>query len=170
MSSSSVVYHLVPTSNHNRPALQRHRAPVVYHLVPTSNHNQRPPRKLVNFVVYHLVPTSNHNTNLLPLFLMTLFIILFLHQTTTMCFFCTAEIGCLSSCSYIKPQHVVNSSLHYSVVYHLVPTSNHNYEARYLSRQSVVYHLVPTSNHNLAETCTIVIMLFIILFLHQTTT
>ena len=80
---SYVVYHLVPTSNHNqsvqngvigsvvyhlvsyikpqRSPLLSFRLSVVYHLVPTSNHNHR--RHLVSSckVVYHLVPTSNHN-------------------------------------------------------------------------------------------------------------
>ena len=99
---------------------------VVYHLVPTSNHNQSPPRKLVYFVVYHLVPTSNHNLPLgcktpqqlfIILFLhqtttsqkrlftaSALFIILFLHQTTTEFDGLGYQAGCLSSCSYIKPQ------------------------------------------------------------------
>ena len=34
---------------------------VVYHLVPTSNHNLEVDCKAIRHVVYHLVPTSNHN-------------------------------------------------------------------------------------------------------------
>ena len=62
----------------------------------------------------------------LTLFIFWLFIILFLHQTTTadqnrISIFC-----CLSSCSYIKPQLATTNNFTFYVVYHLVPTSNHN--------------------------------------------
>ena len=57
-------------------------------------------------------------------------------------------LGCLSSCSYIKPQPVGVLSGHVHVVYHLVPTSNHNS----YGRKRTYFRL------------------FIILFLHQTTT
>ena len=56
-------------------------------------------------VVYHLVPTSNHNAWRVSFAERLLFIILFLHQTTTYVIFCFTNPSCLSSCSYIKPQH-----------------------------------------------------------------
>ena len=56
---------------------------VVYHLVPTSNHNSILFNKYDGKVVYHLVPTSNHNYYGAMIEKMKLFIILFLHQTTT---------------------------------------------------------------------------------------
>ena len=143
-----VVYHLVPTSNHNEPRLYRDPRQVVYHLVPTSNHNQSPPRKLVYL----------------------LFIILFLHQTTTRRFLRRTGWCCLSSCSYIKPQQQFPALLMILVVYHLVPTSNHNEDTEEDTEYRVVYHLVPTSNHNDRPCLMIVSRLFIILFLHQTTT
>ena len=99
-------------------------------------------------VVYHLVPTSNHNCSLLADSVRKLFIILFLHQTTTMEVARLALAGCLSSCSYIKPQHRWQSLFCKRVVYHLVPTSNHNDGASSYRGRVVVYHLVPTSNHN----------------------
>ena len=165
-------------------------------------------------VVYHLVPTSNHNSvSLISLFFLlfiilflhqtttqggfikeiaVLFIILFLHQTTTIVagryiktcclsscsyikpqpvsYAILIEVSCLSSCSYIKPQRLQAlektidgclSSCSYikpqpsspprklvNVVYHLVPTSNHNSDYWLNNMQKVVYHLVPTSNHN----------------------
>ena len=55
-----------------------------------------------------------------------LFIILFLHQTTTEIATEKSTISCLSSCSYIKPQRRGVYVEHDTVVYHLVPTSNHN--------------------------------------------
>ena len=100
---------------------------VVYHLVPTSNHNGNAKRNLKAQVVYHLVPTSNHNSH----------------------------------------HGLFDVS---RVVYHLVPTSNHNYISSYISCLSVVYHLVPTSNHNREFDTSMYSELFIILFLHQTTT
>ena len=102
----------------------------------------------VGRVVYHLVPTSNHNSTLLPIFAVALFIILFLHQTTTSSTMRHGLKRCLSSCSYIKPQPL---------------SSRTKYRGRCLSScsyikpqrsnilcllLSVVYHLVPTSNHN----------------------
>ena len=77
-----------------------------------------------------------------------LFIILFLHQTTTQKRYRIQNTGCLSSCSYIKPQQYRRDTEYRIVVYHLVPTSNHNHEA----------------------VCSFFLWLFIILFLHQTTT
>ena len=78
-----VVYHLVPTSNHNYPGVFMTSQMVVYHLVPTSNHNLPLFHLLGLPVVYHLVPTSNHNVFLFSFSTKKLFIILFLHQTTT---------------------------------------------------------------------------------------
>ena len=164
-----VVYHLVPTSNHN--SIDRNtKGQLLFiilflHQTTTSVLRVRRKRgclsscsyikpqlrtefKNIHFVVYHLVPTSNHNTELNHSLNNTLFIILFLHQTTTMSIVRFFLSCCLSSCSYIKPQppfYVRSGAL---VVYHLVPTSNHNNELRFVIGLSVVYHLVPTSNHN----------------------
>ena len=121
-----------------------------------------------------------------------LFIILFLHQTTTRnidyfsstsclssCSYIKPQLisdaerknnGCLSSCSYIKPQPSTETASLGSVVYHLVPTSNHNSLFSYFFTPFVVYHLVPTSNHNCIYFVLFYFKLFIILFLHQTTT
>ena len=170
---------------------------------------------IVRTVVYHLVPTSNHNSTLVPNLANQLFIILFLHQTTTKRIASLTNLGCLSSCSYIKPQlptilvgtqlcclsscsyikpqpgplarlthlrclsscsyikpqpaasdpgtlqrclsscsyikpqHGNHRTRNVPVVYHLVPTSNHNRAVQCCFKVAVVYHLVPTSNHNL---------------------
>ena len=104
---------------------------------------------IVRTVVYHLVPTSNHNSTLVPNLANQLFIILFLHQTTTKRIASLTNLGCLSSCSYIKPQHHNQKRRHAEVVYHLVPTSNHNCPPSWWAHNFVVYHLVPTSNHNM---------------------
>ena len=101
---ASVVYHLVPTSNHNHKRIIIRFRGVVYHLVPTSNHNIRVSSSRANRVVYHLVPTSNHNNGCKCSNKYSLFIILFLHQTTTELLLLRDTFRCLSSCSYIKPQ------------------------------------------------------------------
>ena len=211
----AVVYHLVPTSNHNYDASQRAILGVVYHLVPTSNHNlvvrmhlcqdsclsscsYIKPQRFCNVLITHsrclsscsyikpqhaaieksntisclsscsyikpqLLTVNRHSPHrclsscsyIKPqlvdadLYLWwLLFIILFLHQTTTLSFRVQHFLCCLSSCSYIKPQPRTMMEETREVVYHLVPTSNHNHRLRPHRRPQ----------------------LFIILFLHQTTT
>ena len=231
-----VVYHLVPTSNHNWLPAVLSVWVVVYHLVPTSNHNWRilwliayklfiilflhqtttnvirHQQNEMLFIILFLHQTTTawqkedrcgqlfiilflHQTTTLwwcrilcePLFIILflhqtttgverspvnglLFIILFLHQTTTINLSESAISSCLSSCSYIKPQLVGLQRNSRAVVYHLVPTSNHNQDIYNVRDYTVVYHLVPTSNHNITRRLLYSWMLFIILFLHQTTT
>ena len=213
----AVVYHLVPTSNHNRYSNEYNGLTLFIilflHQTTTSSRvicsivcclsscsyikpQQRSACLIYENVVYHLVPTSNHNYNSIAFFIDPLFIILFLHQTTTAALGSSSDVElfiilflhqtttkelslpysimlfiilflhqtttmkiektnyqqlfiilflhqtttvitcsyfrtcCLSSCSYIKPQQSTPASLYLSVVYHLVPTSNHNSAAR----------------------------------------
>ena len=166
----SVVYHLVPTSNHNvivfvylivmlfiilflhqtttqaiSSASQAQLFIILFlHQTTTLKIRHRPKRPL--FIILFLHQTTTYNKgHILPT---VLFIILFLHQTTTNgCPFVNGS-GCLSSCSYIKPQQLHSVTSEQTVVYHLVPTSNHNLKILKDSTSVVVYHLVPTSNHN----------------------
>ena len=78
--------------------------------------------------------------------------------------------SCISSYSYIKPQLSPTTVWNVSVVYHPIPTSNHNVGGNHHELSLVVYHPIPTSNHNAAMHGCIFILLYIILFLHQTTT
>ena len=121
-------------------------------------------------VVYRTIPTSNHNLFLLLRNYLVLYIVLFLHQTTThifsinyrdccisyysyikpqpmSCWKCVG-ICCISYYSYIKPQPVRALSVHGLVVYRTIPTSNHNYLEQRYWRLHVVYRTIPTSNHN----------------------
>ena len=100
-------------------------------------------------VVYLLIPTSNHNTRIFDLKPNMLYIFWFLHQTTTLLARLKKWFRCISFDSYIKPQLSSNSMWWKSVVYLLIPTSNHNSRASFLGRGMVVYLLIPTSNHNL---------------------
>ena len=104
---SEVVYHLVPTSNHNRYRRYRIQKRVVYHLVPTSNHNDPELDKMDGglFIILFLHQTTTENIKKRRG--AALFIILFLHQTTTGRQEMPIFASCLSSCSYIKPQPIV---------------------------------------------------------------
>ena len=117
---------MIPTSNHNKPNDDSWTTPVVYLLIPTSNHNLQQPLQLV----YQL------------------YIFWFLHQTTTLYSTMKKIICCISFDSYIKPQ--------------LIPITTHN--------NTVVYLLIPTSNHNSEALYNEGLRLYIFWFLHHTTT
>ena len=55
-------------------------------------------------VVYRTIPTSNHNSLIKLVTTKSLYIVLFLHQTTTSLYIAILERGCISYYSYIKPQ------------------------------------------------------------------
>ena len=55
-------------------------------------------------VVYRPFPTSNHNYFLADLLCGLLYIVRFLHQTTTSAYNALRPSSCISSVSYIKPQ------------------------------------------------------------------
>ena len=79
---------------------------VVYRTIPTSNHNWVDDNKQKIAVVYRTIPTSNHNWHEERPVSITLYIVLFLHQTTTSLMYCCCSLGCISYYSYIKPQHI----------------------------------------------------------------
>ena len=98
-------------------------------------------------VCYH-VPTSNHNSCSANNVARVLYVIMFLHQTTTHLCLLRIMRCCMLSCSYIKPQpDKFSINLSWVVCYH-----------------------VPTSNHNAALVLNVSSVLYVIMFLHQTTT
>ena len=121
-----------------------------------------------------------------------LYIVRFLHQTTTIlahgplstsCISSVSYIkpqltlpllikfrGCISSVSYIKPQLHAGTDGVLRVVYRPFPTSNHNRLLRSARDSSVVYRPFPTSNHNRSQSIKYFVLLYIVRFLHQTTT
>ena len=209
-----VVYHPIPTSNHNYETEILTVSIVVYHPIPTSNHNfyegTFETEELYIILFLHQTTTQDYDWGLavalyIILFLhqtttdrfehlqlLRLYIILFLHQTTTHINSSTFSICCISSYSYIKPQHyhglyffsdrcissysyIKTQQLEFStffvcscissysyikpqpaplhcltlnVVYHPIPTSNHNPVLKSPEVDRVVYHPIPTSNHN----------------------
>ena len=99
-----------------------------------------------------------------------LYMSLFLHQTTT---FPTKSISfacCICLYSYIKPQPGRKYSFKCYVVYVSIPTSNHNHRDGILIVGVVVYVSIPTSNHNSSGIYLHYFVLYMSLFLHQTTT
>ena len=103
---------------------------------------------VICIVVYLLIPTSNHNVGCHSCIQCRLYIFWFLHQTTTLPQSTTSLQRCISFDSYIKPQLFLSRPPAYSVVYLLIPTSNHN-----------VAFIIKCKK-----------MLYIFWFLHQTTT
>ena len=78
-----VVYRTIPTSNHNSLINWLQLLNVVYRTIPTSNHNIPLSDNRESKVVYRTIPTSNHNGVLKAVAVEMLYIVLFLHQTTT---------------------------------------------------------------------------------------
>ena len=79
-------------------------------------------------------------------------------------------VGCILFHFYIKPQQ---TSLSYSpcrVVSYSISTSNHNSLYFCLRLDRVVSYSISTSNHNIAHYLLHIIELYLIPFLHQTTT
>ena len=121
-----------------------------------------------------------------------LYIVRFLHQTTTHHWYASINTCCISSVSYIKPQpsrcyrrywiccisyvsyikpqRVWKTYSSSTVVYRPFPTSNHNRTEDVSWREGVVYRPFPTSNHNHYPGGNCKVRLYIVRFLHQTTT
>ena len=99
-----------------------------------------------------------------------LYIILFLHQTTT--FFVGIKIltSCISFFSYIKPQHLIGFSCTLFSCISFFSYIKPQHVCQSCFPVKVVYHSFPTSNHNLVSHTSCRYALYIILFLHQTTT
>ena len=104
--------------------------------------------RFIHVVVYLLIPTSNHNLLMRLPTTSLLYIFWFLHQTTTVVSVLSVNVSCISFDSYIKPQLPAGAECQQSVVYLLIPTSNHNWFASSSISPKVVYLLIPTSNHN----------------------
>ena len=166
----TVVYLLIPTSNHNYAASDIvHRWLFIswfLHQTTTKSVPPSPPASL--FISWFLHQTTTQAV--LTRLILVLFISWFLHQTTTAFNSVNAIDSCLSLDSYIKPQPAASTSscaicclsldsyikpqqsegfqFDTEVVYLLIPTSNHNYCKDNDNLSFVVYLLIPTSNHN----------------------
>ena len=143
---------------------------VVYLYIPTSNHNRPLLFRYEVLVVYLYIPTSNHNVPHCIEVPGLLYIFIFLHQTTTGLSDFQLLDCCISLYSYIKPQPPPRCAPFLSVVYLYIPTSNHN-ETKHLTKSVVLYififlHQTTTANMEAIPS----VRLYIFIFLHQTTT
>ena len=77
---------------------------------------------------------------------LSLYIVLFLHQTTTASDRYIGFYRCISYYSYIKPQPVGLKYLKIPVVYRTIPTSNHNSWQLRGWCSVVVYRTIPTTH------------------------
>ena len=143
---------------------------VVYLLIPTSNHNRFHATVYQITVVYLLIPTSNHNRSRYCHHSAPLFISWFLHQTTTTPCPSSIRLCCLSLDSYIKPQRWINRHGFTCCCLSLDSYIKPQRLPSWPSSPTVVYLLIPTSNHNLRHRLRWLLVLFISWFLHQTTT
>ena len=121
---------------------------VVYRTIPTSNHNQSEFDKEMVRVVYRTIPTSNHNFARWGLSWTGLYIVLFLHQTTTIPACWTLCSCCISYYSYIKPQRREDGSIRMLRCISYYSYIKPQPWCWWMIVQTVVYRTIPTSNHN----------------------
>ena len=99
-----------------------------------------------------------------------LYIVRFLHQTTTDLRHKDRRKGCISSVSYIKPQQSVKCNAHRCSCISSVSYIKPQLQIFSLKSLCVVYRPFPTSNHNRLRRAVSGRWLYIVRFLHQTTT
>ncbi len=136
------------------------------YIKPQPHHGERPKRKVVSYGI----PTSNHNVRLLTAVAFKLFLMAFLHQTTTGAVVYGLALSCFLWHSYIKPQRLLHAAINLRVVSYGIPTSNHNPLLVLPRERTVVSYGIPTSNHNRSPGWNPSMPLFLMAFLHQTTT
>ena len=121
-------------------------------------------------VVSYSISTSNHNSKSFPLFLFRLYLIPFLHQTTTGSLFLLLFTSCILFHFYIKPQRfsALFGLTDGCILFHFYikpqQSKSNNYQVY------VVSYSISTSNHNLFVRMDLDRVLYLIPFLHQTTT
>ena len=183
---------MIPTSNHNCLLNQYFWVLVVYLLIPTSNHNRQriknATKKLYIFWFLHQTTTnSKRYTRDMSCISFDSYIkpqpqCLSIYRLLR-CISFDSYIKpqrlerirsripcCISFDSYIKPQRLVVLFMSVTVVYLLIPTSNHNlYVPRYSHYMLYIFWFL----HQTTTTVTLnngVVKLYIFWFLHQTTT
>ena len=121
-------------------------------------------------VVYLLIPTSNHNLPREGEKHWKLYIFWFLHQTTTPILIWSSFPGCISFDSYIKPQPRSDTFRKEERCISFDSYIKPQHVLILLFYSTVVYLLIPTSNHNFLPLFVSFPLLYIFWFLHQTTT
>ena len=161
---------MIPTSNHNVCKAYLDQEQVVYLLIPTSNHNKRLYQDTTNmlYIFWFLhqtttAPCKHHSRY-------GLYIFWFLHQTTTASIPAPLPACCISFDSYIKPQLGCTPRLRPGGCISFDSYIKPQLRLVSIIADTVVYLLIPTSNHNLHRIALVIHLLYIFWFLHQTTT
>ena len=102
-----------------------------------------------SMVVYRSIPTSNRNSVKRP-------------QLLTLVVYRSIPTSNRNAMRYLV--------ISVGVVYRSIPTSNRNAHIFQSLAPNVVYRSIPTSNRNASLLINSVVMLYIVLFLHQTAT
>ena len=187
-----VVSYRNSTSNHNRVCGYSSGRRVVSYRNSTSNHNGGARRtvEIGLYLIEILHQTTTPCPTLLhchPLYLIeilhqtttpearppvspSLYLIEILHQTTTPQTLICRIVRCILSKFYIKPQPGQPSRVIMLVVSYRNSTSNHNSAFVIRSDTRVVSYRNSTSNHNSSALFPILLTLYLIEILHQTTT
>ena len=143
-----VVSYWISTSNHNKGGKTISLSRVVSYWISTSNHNvswREGPRA---GVVSYWISTSNHNSEWLYQSPTVLYLIEFLHQTTTLESCCQCSKSCILLNFYIKPQHNTFSSAYMRGCILLNFYIKPQQRRAYTRRGHVVSYWISTSNHN----------------------
>ncbi len=123
-------------------------------------------------VLLYLIPFLHQTTTKLIRAIINylLYLIPFLHQTTTHWATCFGKMRCILFHFYIKPQHCyIDCKVQRScILFHFYIKPQQSW--LYGTIDYVVSYSISTSNHNKSEGITVVILLYLIPFLHQTTT
>ena len=101
---------------------------------------------------------------------MVLYLILFLHQTTTARTYIYLCNSCILFCSYIKPQLAPGGFDRFFCCILFCSYIKPQLSLMSADLRYVVSYSVPTSNHNSIKIILSIGVLYLILFLHQTTT
>ena len=165
---------------------------VVSYWISTSNHNKirEGPTTNALYLIEFLHQTTTWRSR--SGISLVLYLIEFLHQTTTIAIAPASVHGCILLNFYIKPQRPPRNRQKNDVVSYWISTSNHNWKSSMVSSLLVVSYWISTSNHNNttwpATTASVVSYwistsnhnkvsrirpfdwLYLIEFLHQTTT
>ena len=125
MPLGTVVSYSISTSNHNMDEVNNWRTFVVSYSISTSNHNTTTATLNGKIVVSYSISTSNHNARTTRGVMRMLYLIPFLHQTTTVRHTIIIKIGCILFHFYIKPQPMAHKTLFSST---LSPKSHSHFQ------------------------------------------
>ena len=146
--SNLVVSYSISTSNHNLNNFTFNASHVVSYSISTSNHNINGFVIVDTLVVSYSISTSNHNPTQLFRHNRTLYLIPFLHQTTTSFLLLLSSLRCILFHFYIKPQHGTGFCVGCTccILFHFYIKPQQ--KVCYFVNFSVVSYSISTSNHN----------------------